>query len=138
MEKSAFRTTLAHGPGQPAGGVKENAWSEKSANTKPVNNGTTQGVVPGRVTGGSAVAVFADPITSPGGGIVCARLAHALVMITMARSALLIGKINFDGFGFDEREGRTQLSLTPPKLVQSLRGVVRWVKWTRGRSELKF
>src|SRR6266702_7009880 len=115
MEKSAFRTTLAHGPGQPAGGAKENAWSEKSANTNPVNNGTTQGVVAGRVTGGSAVAVFADPITSPGGGIVCARLAHALAMITMARSALLIGKIDFDGLGFDERAGENTAFINASK-----------------------
>jgi len=42
------------------------------------------------VTGGSAVAVLADPITSPGGGMVCARLAQAVATIAMVRSALVI------------------------------------------------
>src|SRR5260221_13485557 len=108
MEKSAFRTTLAQGPGQSAGGVKKNAWSEKSAKANPLNSDTTQGVVAGRVTGGSAVAVFADPICSPGGGMGCARLALALATITMARSVLVIEKIDFDWFSFDEREGENK------------------------------
>jgi|SRR5882724_1317441 len=115
MEKSAFSTTLAQGPGQSAGGVKENAWSEKSAKVKPLNRVTTQGVVAGRVTGGSAVAVLADPITNPGGGMGCARPAHALAMITMARSVLVTGKINFDEFSFDERAGENKTFINASK-----------------------
>src|SRR6185312_1793640 len=80
MEKSAFKTTLAQGPGQPAGGVNENGLGEKSAKAKLLNSVTTHGVVFGRGTGGSAVAVLAEPITRPGGGIVCAasRLAASI------------------------------------------------------------
>jgi hypothetical protein len=75
MEKSAFKTTLAHGPGH--AGVKENGLGEKSAKAKLLNSVTTQGVVSGRGTGGSAVAVLAEPITSPGGGIGWAEIALA-------------------------------------------------------------
>src|SRR5215469_397425 len=77
MEKSALRTTLLHGPGQPAGGVKVNEWREKSAKTKLLKSWTTHGVVSGRGTGGSAVAVFAQPITRPGGGMVWADMTLA-------------------------------------------------------------
>src|SRR6185437_1532289 len=77
MEKSAFNTTLAHGPGQPAGGVNENSLGEKSAKAILLNSVTTQGVVSGRVIGGSPVAVFPDPMTRPGGGIVWAERAPA-------------------------------------------------------------
>jgi len=75
MEKSAFKTTFAHGPGH--AGVKENGLGEKSAKAKLLNSVTTQGVVSGRTTGGSAVAVLAEPITSPGGGIGWAEIAVA-------------------------------------------------------------
>src|SRR6185312_1649387 len=77
MEKSAFNTTLAHGPGQPAGGVNENGLGEKSAKATLLNSVTKQGGVSGRVSGGSAVAVFPDPITRPGDGIVWAESAPA-------------------------------------------------------------
>src|SRR5579859_7117790 len=77
MEKSAFKTTLAHGPGQPAAGVKENGLGEKSAKEKLLNSVTTQGVVLGRAMGGSAVAVLAEPITNPGDGIGWAETALA-------------------------------------------------------------
>jgi hypothetical protein len=66
IEKSPSKTTFAHGPGQPAGGVKENDFGEKSANATFVKSDTTQGCAPGRATGGSAVTVFADPIVGPG------------------------------------------------------------------------
>src|SRR5579859_7826564 len=75
MEKSAFNTTLAHGPVH--AGVKENGLGEKSAKAKLLNSVTTQGVVLGRATGGSAVAVLAEPITNPGGGISWAEAAAA-------------------------------------------------------------
>jgi hypothetical protein len=75
MEKSAFKTTLAHGPGQ--AGVKENGLGEKSAKAKLLNSVTTQGVVSGRAMGGSAVAVLPEPITNPGGGIGWAEIAPA-------------------------------------------------------------
>jgi hypothetical protein len=75
MEKSAFKTTLAHGPGH--AGVKENGLGEKSAKAKLLKSVTTQGVVSGRATGGSAVAVLPEPITSPGGGIGWAEIAPA-------------------------------------------------------------
>jgi hypothetical protein len=75
MEKSAFNTTLAHGPGH--AGVNENGLGEKSAKAKLLNSVTTQGVVSGRATGGSAVAVLAEPITNPGGGIGWAEIAVA-------------------------------------------------------------
>src|SRR5260221_2685102 len=122
MEKSAFRTTLAQGPGQSVGGVKENAWREKSAKTKFVNSGTTQGVVAGRVTGGSAVAVLADPICNPGGGIVCARLAQALATITRARSVLAVGKINFDGVNCNGRAGENTAFINASKTRPKSKG----------------
>jgi hypothetical protein len=75
MEKSAFKTTLAHGPGH--AGVNENGLGEKSAKEKLLNSVTTQGVVSGRAMGGSAVAVLAEPITNPGGGIGWAEIALA-------------------------------------------------------------
>src|SRR5690349_19542705 len=78
MEKSAFNTTLAHGPGH--AGVKENGLGEKSAKAKLLNSVTTQGVVSGRAMGGSAVAVLAEPITNPGGGIGWAEAALAASM----------------------------------------------------------
>lgn len=72
MEKSASKTTLAQGPGHCAGGVTEKGFGEKSANVIAVKSGTVQGVVLGLVTGGSAVAVLADPIVKPGAGMLCA------------------------------------------------------------------
>jgi hypothetical protein len=75
MEKSAFKTTLAHGPGH--AGLKENGLGEKSAKAKLLKSVTTQGVVSGRATGGSAVAVLPEPITNPGGGIGWAETALA-------------------------------------------------------------
>src|SRR5579863_7014411 len=89
MEKSAFKTTLAHGPGQ-AGGVKEKDFGEKSANAMALKSGTTHGVLSGRGTAGSAVAVLADPITSPGGGMVCARPAHPPKNIPAIKSVLAV------------------------------------------------
>jgi hypothetical protein len=50
---------------------------EKSAKAKLLKSVTTQGVVSGRATGGSAVAVLAEPITNPGGGIGWAESAAA-------------------------------------------------------------
>jgi hypothetical protein len=79
MLKSASSTTLAQGPGHAAGGVKENNFGEKSANAMFVNRDTTHGVVAGRGTGGSAVAVFADPICNPAEGI-CAKPLMAVRM----------------------------------------------------------
>jgi hypothetical protein len=52
---------LAHGAGQPAGGVKLNSFGEKSAKVRPAYSGTTHGVVLGTATGGSATAVFDEP-----------------------------------------------------------------------------
>src|SRR5690349_867019 len=75
MEKSAFKTILAHGPVH--AGVKENGLGEKSAKEKLLNSVTTQGVVLGRARGGSAVAVLAEPITNPGDGIGWAETAPA-------------------------------------------------------------
>jgi hypothetical protein len=75
MEKSAFNTTLAHGPEH--AGVNENGLGEKSAKAKLLNSVTTQGVVLGRAMGGSAVAVLPEPITNPGGGIGWAETAAA-------------------------------------------------------------
>src|ERR1043166_2551805 len=77
MEKSAFNTTFAQGPGQPAGGVKVNGLGLKSAKTSLLKSVTTHGVVSGRGTGGSAVAVLADPITRPGAGMFCAKTNEA-------------------------------------------------------------
>src|SRR5215471_8901606 len=88
MEKSASRTTFAHGPGQDAGGVKENNLGEKSAKAILLKSCTTQGVVCGRGTGGSAVAVFGEPITNPGAGMACAELAAAASMSMAITKAL--------------------------------------------------
>ena len=65
--------TLAQGPGHPAGGAYEKGRGEKSLKATLLNSGTTQGVVLGRGMVGSAVAVFPEPITKPGGGIVWAE-----------------------------------------------------------------
>src|SRR5260370_38047451 len=73
MEKSAFRTILAQGPSQAAGGVKVKGLGEKSAKTSLVKSGTTHGVVSGRGTGGSAVAGVGGAITTPRGGKASAR-----------------------------------------------------------------
>src|SRR6478735_5371229 len=89
MEKSAFKTTLAHGPGH--AGVKENGLGEKSAKAKLLNSVTTQGVVLGRATGGSAVAVLAEPITNPGGGI---GWAEAALAASMKHAAMNIAEEN--------------------------------------------
>src|SRR3954452_23217088 len=62
-EKSASSTTFAHGPGHDAGGVKVNGLGEKSANWTLEKSCTAQGVVCGRGTGGSAVAVLDEPTT---------------------------------------------------------------------------
>src|SRR5215469_2417523 len=64
IEKLAVSTTFAHGPGQAAGGVYWKGLGLKSANLKLLNSETTQGVVFGRGTGGSAVAVLGEPICS--------------------------------------------------------------------------
>src|SRR5260370_3943830 len=95
MEKSAFRTILAQGPSQAAGGVKVKGLGEKSAKTSLVKSGTTHGVVSGRGTGGSAVAVLADPITRPGGGMLCAESMQA------ASSRLAVARILAAGFEND-------------------------------------
>src|ERR1700688_1095075 len=58
---SASRTTFAHGRGQAAGGANWYGFGEKSAKLTPVKSGTTHGVVRGRGTGMSAVAVFELP-----------------------------------------------------------------------------
>jgi hypothetical protein len=50
---------------------------EKSAKAKLLKSVTTHGVVSGRATGGSAVAVLPEPITKPGGGIGWADIAVA-------------------------------------------------------------
>src|SRR5215467_457425 len=83
MEKSASRTTFAHGPGQDAGGANENNLGEKFAKAILLKSCTTQGVVRGRGTGGSAVAVLGEPICKPGSGMACPELATAASM-TMA------------------------------------------------------
>src|SRR5690348_5370748 len=77
MEKSAFKTTFCHGPGQSAGGVKVNGLGLKSAKTSLLKSVTTHGIVSGRGTAGSAVAVLADPITRPGTGMLCAKSMEA-------------------------------------------------------------
>jgi hypothetical protein len=87
MEKSAFKTIFAHGPGHPAGGAKENGLGEKSAKAKLLNKVTTQGVVLGRANAGSAVAVLPEPITSPGGGMGWAEIALA-AKIRMAATTI--------------------------------------------------
>src|SRR5579871_5051415 len=102
MEKSAFKTTLAHGPGHPAGGVKENGLGEKSAKTKLLNNVTTQGVVAGRGRVGSAVAVLPEPITNPGGGIVWADIALA-VSIRQTIANIFVVRKEEEGFCMKEK-----------------------------------
>jgi len=59
---------LAQGAGQAAGGEKENNSGEKLAKAILLKSCTTHGVVSGRGTGGSAVAVFGEPITRTGAG----------------------------------------------------------------------
>jgi hypothetical protein len=78
MEKSAFKTTLAHGPGQPVGGKNVKNLGEKLLKAMLLKRSATHGTVSGRDTGGSAVAVLPDPITSPGDGIGCAERTDAL------------------------------------------------------------
>jgi hypothetical protein len=92
MEKSAFKTILAQGPGHPEGGVKENGLGEKSAKAKLLNKVTTQGVVLGRASAGSAVAVLPEPITSPGGGIGWAEIALAASMRLAATNIFAVKK----------------------------------------------
>jgi hypothetical protein len=94
---------LAQGPGQPAGGANENGLGEKSAKAKLLNNVTTHGVVFGRGTGGSAVAVLAEPITKPGGGIVCAA------------SRLAASRRHADAKTFTAEEGIKDLRLVAGK-----------------------
>src|SRR5690349_10096270 len=60
---SAVNTTLAQGPGQPAGGVKSKGTGSKLANSALFRSWTTQGVVDGRGISGSAVTVLDEPIT---------------------------------------------------------------------------
>src|SRR5689334_1821079 len=103
MEKSAFNTTLAHGPGH--AGVKENGLGEKSAKEKLLNSVTTHGVVLGRAMGGSAVAVLAEPITNPGGGIGWAEIAPA----ASARQAAM------NIFAGDRRVGAAGTCMTTSK-----------------------
>src|SRR5215471_3169204 len=69
MEKSALKTTLAHGPGQPAGGRNVKNLGEKLLKAMLLKSSTTHGTVFGRGIGGSANAVLADPITSPDDGL---------------------------------------------------------------------
>lgn len=95
MEKSASRITLAHGPGHAAAGAKENNFGEKSLKAMLLKSGTTQGVVSGRGTGGSAVAVLAEPICEPGAGMAWAAL------ITESSAMVAISALNV------ERKGAT-------------------------------
>src|SRR5215469_15012590 len=88
IEKAASRTTLAQGAWQAAGGVKENNFGEKSANAILLKSCTTQGVVAGRGTGGSAVAVLGEPITRPGAGMAWPKVGAA-TSITMATTKSL-------------------------------------------------
>src|SRR6476646_6000543 len=104
MEKSAFKTTLAQGPGH--AGVKENGLGEKSAKAKLLNSVTTQGVVSGRATGGSAVAVLPEPITNPGGGIGWAEIAVA------ASTRLAATNIFAEENKMDRREGTEGTCMT--------------------------
>jgi hypothetical protein len=78
MEKSALKTTLAHGPGHPVGGINVKTLGEKLLKAMLLKSAATQGTVSGRGTGGSAVAVLPDPITSPGAGIGCEERIDAL------------------------------------------------------------
>ena len=107
MEKSAFKTTLAHGPGH--AGVKENGLGEKSAKAKLLKSVTTQGVVSGRAMGGSAVAVLAEPITSPGAGIGWAET--ALAASTRQAAANILTKEN----KMDRIAGAEETSMTTSK-----------------------
>jgi hypothetical protein len=92
MEKSAFKTTFAHGPGHPAGGANENGLGEKSAKTTLLNKVTTQGVVLGRARAGSADAVFPEPITNPGGGMGWAEIALAASIRLAATNIFAVKK----------------------------------------------
>jgi hypothetical protein len=92
MEKSAFKTTLAQGPGHAAGGVKENGLGEKSAKATLLNKVTVQGVVFGRGMVGSAVAVLPEPITNPGGGMVCAESALVANIMLAAMNICAVWK----------------------------------------------
>src|SRR5258708_7333058 len=78
MEKSASRTTLAHGPGHAEAGVNENGLGGKSAKGKMLKKVTSQGGVAGGATGESAGAVLAEPMTSPGGGMTWAGAADII------------------------------------------------------------
>src|SRR6185437_3060895 len=104
MEKSAFNTTFAQGPGQPAGGVKVNGLGLKSAKTSLLKSVTTHGVVSGRGTGGSAVAVLADPITRPGAGMFCAKTNEAAKTKPAATIIFMTGFENELGLLFGWRE----------------------------------
>src|SRR5215472_11174503 len=73
MEKSALKTTLAHGPGQPAGGTNGKNLGEKLLKAMLLKSSTTHGTVFGRGTEGSANAVLADPITSADDGVDCSE-----------------------------------------------------------------
>jgi hypothetical protein len=85
-EKSADRITLAHGPGQPAGGVNENGLGLPFSGPTLEKSCTTHGVVLGRVSGGSAVAVFAEPICS---GLCAIALVTINKIAAMIRTAIL-------------------------------------------------
>jgi hypothetical protein len=104
MEKSAFKITLAHGPGHV--GLKENGLGEKSAKAKLLNSVTTQGVVLGRAIGGSAVAVLPEPITSPGGGMGWAEIAAA-ASITQAETNIFVEENKIDLSAEAEGTGMT-------------------------------
>jgi hypothetical protein len=122
MEKSAFKTTLAQGPGH--AGEKENGLGEKSAKAKLLNSVTTHGVVLGRATGGSAVAVLPEPITDPGGGIGWAEIALA------ASTRQAATNIFAEGNEMDRSDGAEGTCMTTSKdegqiLISSLRRVKR-------------
>ena len=60
--RSTLKITLAHGPGQPAGGVYSNSGSNIGSPKYPVstswNSSTTHGVMPSRGTRGSTDSAF--------------------------------------------------------------------------------
>src|SRR5258706_15187063 len=87
-EKSAASTTFAHGAEQPAGGANVNSLGEKSANVTLVNSGTTHGVVFGTATGGSAVAVLADPTVGALSAVPASMARAAAAARTMERRAI--------------------------------------------------
>src|SRR5215469_5015400 len=62
-EKSPSKTTFDQGPGHPVGGAYSNSLGAKSSNLKLLKSCTTHGVVRGRRTNGSAVAVFGESIS---------------------------------------------------------------------------